>query len=106
MSPTEQELACLHTDLLLLQYRMELTDGVRQVQVKAAEQQQRLRLAAAKRDAQSDIFGTRTMKEKRIDEIKLQRAGEVPSIPTVCGEPLVLTSVIGPPHNQAGRHCA
>ena len=83
MSPTEQELACLHTDLLMLQYRLELADGVRQVQARAAEQQQKLRLAAAKRDAQSDIFGTRTMKERRMDDIKAQKAGEVAAIPTV-----------------------
>ncbi len=64
-----QELACLHTDVLAALFRVEMAVGVAEQRSQAQGKQTRLVEAIRKREAQSNIFGVRTMKEKRIDDV-------------------------------------
>lgn len=79
MTPSEQELACIHADALLIQQRLELAAGLKEVLAKTAARQEQMFLNTIKRDKQSAIYGTRTMKDRRIDDVALQEAGRPPS---------------------------
>lgn len=79
MTPTEQELACIHADALLVQQRLELSAGLQEVCAETAAKQQQMVASTIRRDKQSKIFGTRTMKEKRMDELAIEVAGRTPS---------------------------
>lgn len=79
MSPTEQDLACLHADALSSYYRLELKAGVLDAQAKAQAKQHKMMETTQKRDADAAIWGARTTKEKRLDESRLQHAAKVPS---------------------------
>ena len=83
MPDSEQELACLHVDLLALLLRVELSIGVREQQAKADSKQGRLVAATERREAKSNIYGVRTMKEKRMDELRMEAAVKTPSNPPV-----------------------
>jgi hypothetical protein len=78
MSDTEQVLACLHADALLLKIRLVLKHGMHEAASKAASRQQRLQATLQKRDQQADIFGARTRKEHRLDAIAIKSAGQLP----------------------------
>lgn len=79
MTLTEQELACIHADALLVQQCLQLSAGLQEVTAGTAAKKQRLIASTVKRDKQSAIFGTRTMKEKRMDEAAIEAAGKTPS---------------------------
>eukprot|EP00955_Chlamydomonas_euryale_P025265 265900-Chlamydomonas_euryale.AAC.1 len=81
MSDTEQELACLHADATAALFRVELKIGVAEQLAKALSQQGVMADRLARRDAQSAVFGTRTMKERRIDDDRLGQLASVPSNP-------------------------
>lgn len=78
MSDTEQVLACLHADALLLKSRLELKLGMQKEASKATARQQRLQAALQNRDQQADIFGARTRKERRLDAAAVEGAGRMP----------------------------
>jgi hypothetical protein len=79
MTATEQELACLHADALLLLQRLQLAAGLREAAAKAQTKRDQLLASTVKRDLQADIFGPRTQKEKRLDEAAVGAAGRLPS---------------------------
>jgi hypothetical protein len=79
MTATEQELACLHADLLLLHYQLQLMAGMQEVTHRVQQRQQDMAAATARRDQEAQIWGARTAKQKRVDEAKLEAAGKVPS---------------------------
>lgn len=93
MSQTEQELACIHADAIVLQQRMELSIGLKERQAKTAIRQQHMISSTMKRDKQSDIFGTRTMKEKRMADAAIEAAGKPPSSAAVSLNPLLGESI-------------
>lgn len=78
MSTTEQELACVHVDLLALLYRTELAIGVMENANKAATRRARAENAAHERETRSNIFGVKTMTEARQEAAKIEAAGIVP----------------------------
>jgi hypothetical protein len=78
MSDTEQVLACLHADALLLKSRLELKLGMQEAECRATARQQRLQATLQKRDQQADIFGARTRKERRLDAAAVEGAGRMP----------------------------
>jgi hypothetical protein len=78
MSDTEQVLACLHADALLLKSRLHLKQGMHEAASKASARQQRLQATLQKRDQQADIFGARTRKERRLDAVAVEGAGQLP----------------------------
>lgn len=79
MPATEQELACLHADALLLLQRLQLAAGVRDATAKVLSKRDQLLTSTLKRDKQADIFGARTQKEKRLDEAAVAAAGKLPN---------------------------
>lgn len=79
MSDNEQELACLHADALMLSSRLQLKLGLCEAATKASTRQQRMQATLQKRDQQADIFGARTRKERRMDAVAVESAGQVPS---------------------------
>lgn len=83
MQFTEQELACLHVDLLMLLYRMELAVGLEEQARLAAGRRSQLLAAAERRDAQATIFGERTLHERRQDAAMAIEAGRLPAHPEV-----------------------
>jgi len=83
LSSTEQDLACLHADALSLHFRLELTDGCQEAAAKAAVRHAGALSASLKRDSQAAIFGARTAKQKREDEVRLESAGQLASNPAV-----------------------
>lgn len=78
MSDTEQVLACLHADAVLLKTRLQLKQGMHEAAAKATSRQQRMQTTLQKRDQQADIFGARTQKERRLDAAAVQAAGLAP----------------------------
>jgi hypothetical protein len=72
-----QELACLHVDLLVAYFRMELALGVEDLKDKAATSTARLLATISKRDKQAAIFGTRTTSEMKRDEAKVAKQQQV-----------------------------
>ena len=78
MSDTEQVLACLHSDAIMLLRRLELHHGLQEAVEKVTTRQQRLQASLQKRDHQADIFGARTRKERRLDAAAVQQAGQTP----------------------------
>jgi hypothetical protein len=83
MTETEQQAACLHADLFALLQRVELQLGLEHQSQQAAARKNRLESTLAKRDAQADIFGTRTIKEMRVDKAKLDKAASTAPNPVV-----------------------
>lgn len=81
MPDTDAELACAHVDVLAALYRVELAIGVSEQLSQAQTKQQRLVDSIARREAQSSIFGTRTIKEKRLDEARVMAATTMPPHP-------------------------
>eukprot|EP00879_Flechtneria_rotunda_P025042 GHRR01026578.1.p1 GENE.GHRR01026578.1~~GHRR01026578.1.p1 ORF type:complete len:516 (+),score=184.34 GHRR01026578.1:750-2297(+) len=79
MLPSEQDLACLHADALLVQQRLELAVGLREAASRAKVKQDQLLTTAAKRDKQADIFGARTIKDRRADDAAAEAAGKAPA---------------------------
>ncbi len=57
MSDTEQELACLHADVMSALFRVELKIGVAEQQARANNKLTRMQDSLEKRDTQSAIFG-------------------------------------------------
>ncbi len=78
---TDAELACLHTDLLAALFRVEMAIGVSEQQAAATGKQSKLIDKVQRREAQSNIFGVRTMKEKRLDELRIVEAASTPANP-------------------------
>lgn len=78
MSATEQELACVHVDLLALLYRTELAVGVTENANKALTRRGKAETAALDRDAKSNLLGVKTMKEAREEAARIDAAGVVP----------------------------
>lgn len=83
MTATEQELACIHADLVLLHYQLQLMAGMQEVTHRVHQRQQDMMAATARRDQEAQIWGARTAKQKRVDEAKIEAAGKVPSHPSV-----------------------
>lgn len=85
MGPTEQDLACLHTDALLLHFRLELAAGLHDASTKATARRAALLEASVRRDgaAAAAVFGPRTAKQRRDDEARAEGAGRVTSNPAV-----------------------
>lgn len=81
MPDTDAELACLHVDVLAALYRVELAVGLAEQVAQSSGKQARLADSVARREAQSSIFGSRTAKEKRLDEARMQQAATTPSHP-------------------------
>lgn len=79
MSATEQELACLHADALLMLQQLQLANGLRHAAVKVAAKREQMLASTIKRDRQSAIYGPRTMKERRLDDLALEAAGKAPN---------------------------
>lgn len=79
MSATEQVLACLHADIIMLKSRLELQQGLLDAVAKTAGRQQRLVATLQKRDQQADICGPRTRKERRLDAVAVDKAGKAPA---------------------------
>lgn len=57
MSDTEQELACLHADLMAALFRVELRIGCAEQHAKSSTTLNKLQEELQKRDTQSTIFG-------------------------------------------------
>ena len=70
---TEGALACLHCDAVVLLLRVELTAGQADQEAAAGRRQLGLTQSVGKRDAQSAIFGKRTMTEQRQDAAKVAK---------------------------------
>ncbi len=83
MTPTEQELACLHVDVLALLARVELGLGVAEQQNRATARRTRVLEEQAQRTAQSSIFGARNSTEVARDEARLAAAGTTTPNPQV-----------------------
>ncbi|KAG1679322.1 hypothetical protein FOA52_009354, partial [Chlamydomonas sp. UWO 241] len=81
MSDTEQELACLHADAVSALFRVELKVGCCEQQARALAKQSVVVEGLAKRDSQAAVFGTRTMKERRLDDSKLDSIASVSTNP-------------------------
>jgi hypothetical protein len=90
MTATEQELACLHADAMMLHQRLQLTAGLREATAKVQSKRDQMLASTMKRDLQSDIFGPRTQKEKRMDEAAVEAAGKLPSSNEVVGKQAVV----------------
>jgi hypothetical protein len=60
MPDTDQELACVHVDVLAALYRVELAVGVAEQTATALSKQARLQDTVERREAQSNIFGGST----------------------------------------------
>lgn len=90
MSDTEQVLACLHADALLLRARLDLKLGLQEAAAKVAARQERLRATLQKRDQQAGIFGARTRKERRLDAAAVDSAGVCPQTAPVSADPTSL----------------
>ena len=60
MSDTEQELACLHTDIVVALMRTELLIGVAEQNSRATTKHGRLMTDIAQRESKSNIFGVST----------------------------------------------
>lgn len=90
---SDQELAHLHVDILAAVYRVELAIGVAEQQASAQAKQTRLADGIKRREDQSNIFGVRTMKEKRLDDIKLEKAVTTPTNPPVSASILIYAVV-------------
>ncbi|KAG2499074.1 hypothetical protein HYH03_003257 [Edaphochlamys debaryana] len=71
MTPSEQELACLHVDVLALLARVELGVGVAEQHGRATARKTQELEEQAKRTAQSSIFGARNRAELARDEARL-----------------------------------
>jgi hypothetical protein len=84
MTATEQELAYLHADALLMQQRLQLAAGMREAAAKVTSKRDQLLASTLRRDKQAAIFGPRTQKEKRLDEAAVEAAGKLPSSNEVC----------------------
>lgn len=85
MSNAEQDVACLHTDIVATLFRVDLKQAVQEMQHRAANRQTRLIETLRTRDEQAIIFGERTAKEVRRDELKVQQAVDVPTNCAVSG---------------------
>lgn len=85
MTATEQQLACLHADALLLQQRLQLATGLQEAAAKVSSKRDQLLASTLKRDRQADIYGPRTQKAKRMDEAAVEAAGKLPSSNEVRG---------------------
>lgn len=72
-----QELACVHVDLLVAYFRVELALGVDELKGKAVTSTARLLATISKRDQQAAIFGSRTISEMKRDEAKVARKQQV-----------------------------
>jgi hypothetical protein len=94
MTATEQELACLHADTLLLQQRLQLAAGLQEAAAKVTSKRNQLLASALKRDRQADIFGPCTQKEKRLGEAAVEAAGKLPSSNEVCISCIATCSVV------------
>ncbi len=70
---TEGALACLHCDAVVLLLRVELAAGQADQEAAARRRQLDLTQSVSKRDAQSAIFGKRTMTEQRQDAAKVAK---------------------------------
>ena len=79
MSDTEQELACLHADALAVLFRVELKIGVCEQQVRAAAQVSKMQHDVTKRESQAAIFGSRSMKDRRVDAERIDAAASTPT---------------------------
>lgn len=79
MTQSDQELACIHADALLVQQRLELSAGLKEVAANTAMKQQQMIASTIKREKQSDIYGARTAKDKRMAEAAIEAAGKPPS---------------------------
>lgn len=78
MSASEQDLACLHADVLLLRARLQLSLGLQAAAARTAAREQRLTNTLTLRDKQAAIFGARTRKERREDAAAVEAAGNLP----------------------------
>lgn len=85
LSPSEQELACLHVDLVALLARVELGIGCQEQGSRATLRRTRLAEEQATRAAQSSIFGGRTMVQAKRDEQQLAAAETTTPNPPVGG---------------------
>jgi hypothetical protein len=90
MPDTDAELACLHTDVLAALFRAELAIGVAEQQAQAHMKQTRLMETVGKREAQSNIFGVRSMKERRLDDQRIAAAAATPQNPAIKERELLL----------------
>lgn len=86
MGQGDQELACLHTDALLVHYRLELAAGCKDAAARAAARRKSVLAASARRDVQAAIFGERTAKQRREDDVRAGAAGKVATNPAVSAE--------------------
>jgi hypothetical protein len=83
MGLTEQDLACLHADALMLHFRLELAAGCQDAAARAAARRDGLLAASTRRDAQAAVFGARTAKQRRDDDARAAAAGRGHSNPAV-----------------------
>eukprot|EP00798_Chlamydomonas_sp_ICE-L_P023814 gene23814-9377_t len=81
MGDTEQELACLHTNVLAALYRLELSIGCLEQMNKATSKQGKMVEEIKSREKQSSIFGPRTMHDKQLDTKRIQEAARTTSNP-------------------------
>jgi len=117
VTDTEQTLASLHLDVLSLRFRLELRRGVIDQREAARRRTERLEARIERRDEQNLIFGERTLKEVRLDEVRVARAGETTSNPSgaerrlldECGDnPYALAALLmemAPYHATHERRC-
>lgn len=73
MSDLEQVLACLHTDLESQLARVELEIGEMEQRAAAEHRQKQVEQKVERRSAQSAIFGVPTAKEKRMDQLRVNK---------------------------------
>lgn len=57
MSDTEQDLACLHADVLAALFRVELKIGVCEQQARSSTKVSKMQETVSKRESQAAIFG-------------------------------------------------
>lgn len=79
MTHEEQELACLHTDALLVRTQVALTMGKCCAEQDAEARRNASLEASAKREQQADIYGVVTAKERRKAMAAATLAGRPPS---------------------------
>ena len=73
MSDTEQDLGCLHADVVAVLFRIELKIGVCEQQARSTTKVSKMQDTVVKREAQSAIFGVSRGKRARNHEGRLGR---------------------------------
>ena len=79
--------------MFALMQRVELRVGLKEQMDQAARRRIKLETTVTKRDAQADIFGTRTIKELRSDKARLEKAASTSSNPVVRLLPLLFCAL-------------